>query len=236
MYYEAIDRWNSLELFHYGVKGMKWGHRKVVDSMFDPRYRGRRYSSFDGSIAKKSKRSNLSRGLKIAAGVGGALAAYTIAKKIAYSGSGIEDPKILSNYIKANKSLAKATIGKIAPSLANATVSGIKKAIPKTIPFLKKTGKVVATKVVPSITRPYTKAGSRFTSALIHRTKKDGFRFAKQIAKATTVKRVSTDIDMQFAKKYINGLSNMPNRNRRLERANRKETRKMDRREWLLGL
>lgn len=34
MYYEAIDYWNSSNSYleHYGVKGMKWGVRKVIEA------------------------------------------------------------------------------------------------------------------------------------------------------------------------------------------------------------
>lgn len=34
MIYEAIDRWNTPSLLHYGVKGMKWGIRKDRDVLF----------------------------------------------------------------------------------------------------------------------------------------------------------------------------------------------------------
>lgn len=49
MHYEAIDRWNSIYLEHYGVKGMKWGvrhdyqkagnrHLKYSEGSFDTNY------------------------------------------------------------------------------------------------------------------------------------------------------------------------------------------------------
>lgn len=44
MIYKAIDKWNSLELFHYGVKGMKWGVRHDKDR------KGRRIKNVDGSF------------------------------------------------------------------------------------------------------------------------------------------------------------------------------------------
>ena len=58
MIYEGIDRWNSTSLEHYGVKGMKWGVRKVRSvgnriRSIGARSRQRRYERSDYSLAKK---------------------------------------------------------------------------------------------------------------------------------------------------------------------------------------
>lgn len=235
MIYQAIDIWNTSYLEHYGVKGMRWGHRKPIEQISNPYFRKYTWQYGDtGHRRRKSKPVKASTAMKVAAGIGGGLALYALSKRAVYSKAGMKDPKILSKTLKLTGDLAKESVKKIGPSLAKTTIKSMKAAMPSTISFLGKTARITKSKVIPAIIKPYSTAGKNLGSVVNKRIKNNGRAFAKGIISTTSMK--VNGIDASFAASYISGLGKLSKKSvsafNRRNRKNVKDIKKLDRNEW----
>ena len=147
------------ELYHYGIKGQKWGVRRFQrkDGSLTPKGR-KRYADDGGSEAPAERKGmSASTKKKLMIGAGIAVAAATI-----YA---IENPKVVKMPLSAAKKLA--TESNAAKAVSNVlknsrTIDLVKKGAVKSASALK----TVATKASPSVATFLKNSGSKTMSAL----------------------------------------------------------------------
>ncbi len=195
MIYEAIDRWNSPYLAHYGVKGMKWGVRKKIETSGF-----RRRSSFPIRGIKTSKKFNRTarKVIKAAAITGGVLAVYAIGKHLAYKSAGVSDPHILRNTLKGFGKVSSKVISHLGPKMAKASVKVVNKVGKKAFDTIKDV------RIKPEIlgAKKIVKSSNRLKNVI----KKNGKKVAMRVINSSSFKINGFKIAIGDLKKAKNSI------------------------------
>ena len=148
------------ELYHYGIKGQKWGIRRFQrkDGTLTPK--GRKRYADDGGDEAPAERKGMSESTKKKLMVGAGIALATAATIYA-----IENPKVVKMPLSAAKKLA--TESNAAKAVSNVlknsrTIDLVKKGAVKSASALK----TVATKASPSVATFLKNSGAKSMSAL----------------------------------------------------------------------